>query len=40
VGFAFSTSSNERYALPVFPSGEFVGPPEEAFRVAAEAYLR
>jgi hypothetical protein len=39
-GFAFSTDSNERYEPSVFPSGEFAGPPEEAFRVAAEAYLR
>jgi hypothetical protein len=39
-GFAFYTYSNERYELSVFPSGEFVGPPEEAFRVAADAYLR
>jgi hypothetical protein len=39
-GFAFYTYSNERYELSVFPSGEFVGPPEEAFRAAAGAYLR
>jgi hypothetical protein len=39
-GFAFYTYSNERYELSVYPSGEFVGPPEEAFHVAAEAYLR
>lgn len=38
-GFAFYTYSNERYELSVFPSGEFLGPPEEAFRVSAEAYL-
>ena len=38
-GFAFYTYSGERYELSVFPSGEFFGPPEEAFRVAAEVYL-
>ncbi|HEX5505425.1 MAG TPA: hypothetical protein VFW96_22600 [Thermomicrobiales bacterium] len=39
-GFAFYTYSGERYELAIFPSGEFFGPPEEAFRVSAEAYLR
>jgi hypothetical protein len=38
-GFAFSTYSHERYELSVFPSGEFFGPPEEAFQVSAEVYL-
>ncbi len=38
-GFAFYTYSNERYELSFFPSGEFLGPPEDAFHVAAEAYL-
>jgi hypothetical protein len=38
-GFAFYTYSNERYELSVFPSGEFLGPPEEAFRVSAGVYL-
>ena len=38
-GFAFYTYSHGRYELAVFPSGEFFGPPEEAFRVSAEAYL-
>jgi hypothetical protein len=28
--------SDERYELAVFSSGEFFGPPEEAFRVAGE----
>lgn len=37
-GFAFYTYSNERYQLSVFPSGEFFGPPEEAFW-AASVYL-
>lgn len=39
-GFAFYTYSNERYELSVFPSGEFIGVPEEAFEVSAGAYLR
>jgi hypothetical protein len=38
-GFAFYTYSGERYELSMFRSGEFLGPPEEAFRVAAEMYL-
>ena len=38
-GFAFHTYSNERYELSVFPSGDFTGPPEEAFRISAEMYL-
>jgi hypothetical protein len=40
-GFAFYTYSNERYELSAYPSsGEFLGPPEEAFHVSAQAYLR
>jgi len=38
-GFAFYTYSNERYQLAVFPSGEFFGPPEEAFG-ASSMYLQ
>ena len=34
-GFAVYTYSNERYEVSVFPSGEFRGPPEEAFRAVA-----
>ncbi|HEV8638652.1 MAG TPA: hypothetical protein VG370_30945 [Chloroflexota bacterium] len=34
-GFAFYTYSNERYELAMFPSGEFLGPPEDAFDVSA-----
>lgn len=34
-GFAFYTYSNERYELSVFPSGGFLGAPEEAFHVSA-----
>jgi len=37
--FAFYTYSNERYELSVFPSGGFLGPPEEAFHASA-GYLR
>ena len=39
-GFSFYTYSNERYELSVFRSGEFLGPPEEAFDIAAEVHLR
>jgi hypothetical protein len=38
-GFAFYTYSNERYELSMFPSGEFYGPPEDAFQVSAQLYL-
>lgn len=38
-GFAFYTYSNERYELAMFPSNEFLGPPEDAFQVAANVYL-
>jgi hypothetical protein len=38
-GFAFYSYGSERYKLSVFPTGEFLGPPEEAFRVSAEVYL-
>ena len=38
--FGFFGYSNEQYQLSVFPNGEFFGPPEEAFRAAARAYLR
>lgn len=39
-GFAFYTYSNERYELSVFPSGGFLGPPEEAFDLSVRMYLR
>ena len=39
-GFAFYTYSNERYELSVFPSGEFLGPPEDALQVSAQLYLQ
>ena len=37
-GFAFYTYSNEKYSLSVFPSGEFLGTPEDAFE-ASSLYL-
>jgi hypothetical protein len=39
-GYAFFAYSSERYELSVFPSGEFFGPPEDAFETATGAYLR
>ncbi|MBL7190223.1 hypothetical protein ISS30_00865 [bacterium] len=39
-GFAFYTYSNEKYELSMFPSGEFYGPPEDAFFVSANLYLQ
>jgi hypothetical protein len=39
-GFAFYSYGGDRYELSVFPSGEFFGPPEEAFQVSADVYLR
>jgi hypothetical protein len=38
-GFAFYTYSNERYELSMYPDGDFLGTPEEAFLVSANAYL-
>jgi len=38
-GFAFYTYSHQRYELSVFPTGEYLGSPEEAFEVSADAYL-
>ena len=39
-GFGFFAYSSEKYELSVFPSGEFFGPPEDAFEVSAQLYLR
>ena len=39
-GFAFYTYSHERYELSIFPDGEFMGPPEDAFQASAQAYLQ
>lgn len=38
-GFAFYTYSNEKYELSVFPNGQFIGTPEEAFLASAMVYL-
>ncbi len=38
-GFGFFAYSSEKYELSVFPSGEFFGPPEDAFEVSANLYL-
>ncbi len=38
-GFAFFTYSNEKYELSVFPDGQFVGKPEDAFVLSANLYL-
>ena len=38
-GFAFYAFSSEKYELSVFPSGEFLGLPEDAFQVSAHLYL-
>ncbi|MEJ2709641.1 MAG: hypothetical protein P8074_18665 [Anaerolineales bacterium] len=38
-GFAFYTYSHEKYELSVYPSGEFIGTPEEAFLTSAMVYL-
>jgi hypothetical protein len=39
-GFAFYTYSNEGYELAIFPHGDFLGKPEEAFFVSASLYLQ
>ena len=38
-GFAFYSYASEHYELSVFNSGEFLGPPEDAFWASAQAYL-
>jgi hypothetical protein len=38
-GFAFYTYSNEKYELSVYPNGQFIGTPEEAFITSALVYL-
>ena len=38
-GFAFYAYSGEKYELSMFPSGEFLGIPEDAFFVSAQTYL-
>src|SRR5215204_2720654 len=39
-GFAFYTYSHERYELSIFPDGDFLGTPEDAFQASAAAYLQ
>ena len=39
-GFGFFAYSSEKYELSIFPSGEFFGPPEDAFEVSANLYLQ
>jgi len=39
-GFGFFAYSSEKYEPSVFPSGQFFGPPEDAFEVSANVYLR
>lgn len=39
-GFGFFAYSSEKYELSVFPSEQFFGPPEDAFEVSANVYLR
>ena len=38
-GFAFFTYSNEKYELSVYPDGQFLGTPEEAFITSANVGL-
>jgi hypothetical protein len=38
-GFAFYTYSNEKYELAMYPDGDFMGKPEDAFLVSANMYL-
>jgi len=38
-GFAFYTYSNEKYELSVYDDGQFIGKPERAFLISANAYL-
>lgn len=37
-GFAFFTYSHEKYELSIYPNGEFIGKPEDAF-LASAGYL-
>ena len=38
-GLAFYSYGDESYQLSVFDTGEFLGPPEEGFRLSADVYL-
>jgi hypothetical protein len=39
-GFAFFAYSSDKYELSVFRSGQFFGPPGDAFEVSANVHLR
>jgi len=39
-GFVFYTYSHKRYEFSMFPSGELLGSPEDAFDVSAQGYLQ
>lgn len=38
-GFAFFTYSNEKYEMSAYDNGQFIGKPEQAFRISANVYL-
>ena len=38
-GFAFYKYSDDKYETSIFPSGDFLGAPEDAFHVSAQIYL-
>ncbi len=38
-GFAFYKYSDEKYESSIYPSGEFLGKPEDAFLTSASVYL-
>lgn len=38
-GFAFFTYSNEKYEMSAYDNGQFIGTPEQAFRISANVYL-
>jgi hypothetical protein len=38
-GLAFYSYAHDKYELSVYPTGEFMGSPEEAFQAAAEFHL-
>lgn len=39
-GYTFYTYSNDKYELCVYPNGEFLGKPEDAFLASAGVYLQ
>jgi len=38
-GFAYYIYSNKKYELSVYPNGQFIGTPEEAFLTSTMVYL-